>query len=117
MNKLGQRIKERREELGLSQEALAKKLNYTSRSTIAKIEADINDISQSKIIEFAKALNCSPAYLMGWDDNPTKVTDDEDPVIIRRLKKGTDKMDDDTKQKFMEYIIAQYEDYFNDDEE
>ena len=35
---LYQRIKERRESLGMSQEELAKKLGYKSRSTINKIE-------------------------------------------------------------------------------
>ena len=65
---IGKRIKERREELGLSQEDLAIKLGYKSRSTINKIESGINDITQSKVIEFAKALNTTPAYLMGWEE-------------------------------------------------
>ncbi len=67
---LGERIKKRREELGMSQEVLAQKLNYKSRSSINKIELGLNDISQSKIMDFAKALRTSPAYLMGWDENP-----------------------------------------------
>ena len=65
---LAQRIKQRREELHLSQEELAKKLGYKSRSTINKIEMGKNDITQHKIAAFAKALQTTPAYLMGWDD-------------------------------------------------
>ena len=65
---LGNRIKQRREELRLSQEELAKKLGYKSRSTINKIEMGKNDITQHKIAAFAKALQTTPAYLMGWDD-------------------------------------------------
>lgn len=65
---LYQRIKKRREELGLSQEELAKKMGYKSRSSINKIEMGENDIPQSKIIHFARALNTSPAYLMGWTE-------------------------------------------------
>lgn len=61
------RIKERREALGLSQDELALKLNYKSRSTIAKIESGANDIPQSKIKAFAEALNTTTSYLMGWD--------------------------------------------------
>lgn len=53
---LYERIKARREELEMSQEELAKILGYKSRSTIAKIEAGENDITQSKIVAFAKAL-------------------------------------------------------------
>lgn len=63
---LYRRIRQRREELGMSQEELAKKLGYKSRSTIAKIEKGENDITQTKIAAFAKALDTTPGYLMGW---------------------------------------------------
>lgn len=66
---LYQRIKARREELGMSQNELAKRLGYKDRSTIAKIEAGINDITQSKIEAFAKALNTTASDLMGWDES------------------------------------------------
>ena len=64
---IGLRIKERREELGMTQEELSKKLGYKSRSTINKIEMGINDIPQSKIERFAQALEVPPIVLMGWD--------------------------------------------------
>ncbi|MCI8336491.1 MAG: helix-turn-helix domain-containing protein [Peptococcaceae bacterium] len=67
-----QRIKALRERQGLSQEDLANLLGYKDRSTIAKIEKGINDITQSKIIAFAQALNTTPAYLMGWEDEQNK---------------------------------------------
>ena len=44
---LYKRIKARREELGMSQEELATKLGYKSRSTIYKIEMGNIDITQS----------------------------------------------------------------------
>lgn len=77
MPDIGKRIRKRREELGMTQEELANKLNYKSKTTIAKIENGTNDIVQSKVVEFAKALKTSPAYLMGWIDiaeenKPTK---------------------------------------------
>ncbi len=62
------RIRTRREQLNMSQEELAKRLGYKSRSTIAKIESGENDITQSKIVAFAKALGVKPGYLMGWED-------------------------------------------------
>ncbi len=64
------RIRTRREQLNMSQEELAKRLGYKSRSTIAKIESGENDITQSKIVAFAKALGVKPGYLMGWEDAP-----------------------------------------------
>lgn len=72
MNILGQRIRMRREELGLSQEKLAQMLGYVSRSSITKIENGTNQLTQPKIEEFAKALGVSPSFLMGWENNPIK---------------------------------------------
>lgn len=74
---IGDRIKSRREELGMSQEELAKKVGYKSRSSVNKIETDGRGLPQNKIVMFAKALQTSPAYLMGWIDiaeenKPTK---------------------------------------------
>jgi len=63
---IGDRIKARREELGISQEELAKKVGYKSRSSVNKIEIDGRGLPQGKIVAFAKALQPSPAYLMGW---------------------------------------------------
>ena len=65
---IGDKIKERRESLELTQEELAKRIGYKSKSTINKIEMGINDIGQAKINAFAVALECSVAYLMEWED-------------------------------------------------
>lgn len=66
---IGKRIKICREALGLTQAELAKKVGYKSNTTINKIELDINDIPLSKVKEFAKALNTTTAYLMGWEED------------------------------------------------
>lgn len=74
------RIKMRREELGMSQDELATRLGYKDRSTIAKIEAGVNDITQSKIKSFADALDTTTAWLMGWENSTednTKIPDDQ----------------------------------------
>ena len=63
---IGKRIKERREYLGMSQDELARKVGYKSRSSVNKIEMDGRGLPQSKIIAFANALETTPAYLMGW---------------------------------------------------
>ena len=67
---IGDRIKERREELNLSQEELARQLGYKSRSSINKMELGIQDVPQRKIKEFAKALDCSIGYLLE-DEKPS----------------------------------------------
>lgn len=87
---IGKRIKKRREELQLSQDELAKKVGYTSRSTINKIEKEINDITQSKIVAFADALDTTPAYLMGWDNDLEKKAEEFKPYTIETLRKIID---------------------------
>lgn len=88
------RIRTRREQLNMSQEELAKKLGYKSRSTIAKIESGENDITQSKIVAFAKALGVKPGYLMGWEEpsasSPIPITQQEETHIkkYRQLDDG-----------------------------
>lgn len=62
---LGKRIKDKRIELNMTQEELAKKSGYTSRSSINKIELGLVDLPQSKIILIAQALGVSVSYLLG----------------------------------------------------
>lgn len=71
MIQLYKNIKERRIQIGMSQDELAKKTGYTSRSSIAKIEKGEVDLQQSKIELFAKALGVSQSELMGWEENAT----------------------------------------------
>lgn len=70
---IAQKIKERREYLNLSQEDLANKLGYKSRSSINKIEMGLSDIPFSKIKDFAKALETTPAHLMGWTEEEERI--------------------------------------------
>lgn len=65
---LGTQIRKRRQELGWSQEELANKMGYASKTTINKIELGINDIPQSKIMKFAEVLGISVAWLLELED-------------------------------------------------
>jgi transcriptional regulator with XRE-family HTH domain len=68
MSTVSENILMLRKQLGLTQEELAIKMGYKSKSTINKIELGINDIPQSKIIKFAEVLGTTPAFLMGWEE-------------------------------------------------
>ena len=76
MSTIGNRIRNRREELGLSQDELGKRLGYKSRSSINKIELDQRNLTQSKIKAIADALETTPSYIMGWDE-PDQKFDEE----------------------------------------
>ena len=63
MSTIGSRIRNRREELGLSQDELGKRLGYKSRSSINKIELDQRSLTQSKIKAIADADEQFEAYV------------------------------------------------------
>lgn len=65
MSELSTRLHLRRKELGLSQEELAQRMGYRSKSSITKLEKGINDLPQSKVEELAQALETTPAALLG----------------------------------------------------
>ena len=65
------KIKRKREELGLSQEALAKRMGLKSKSSISRIENSGDDITLKDVKRIAEALECSPLELMGWIYDPT----------------------------------------------
>ena len=87
---IGERIKARREELKMSQDELAKKVGYTSRSSVAKVETNANGMVQSKVVAFAKALQTTPAYLMGWVDSENETVKKNDSISKIILKIRTD---------------------------
>jgi transcriptional regulator with XRE-family HTH domain len=80
---IGNKIKSRRIELGMTQMDLAKKMGYKSKSTINKIELGINDINQSKMKKMAHALEVPVDYLI--DDNVVETTTAS--VSVKHLSK------------------------------
>lgn len=67
MLKLYENIKQYRKEAGMTQEELARRAGYTDRSSIAKIEKGVVDLSQTKIKQFADIFGKTPGDLMGWE--------------------------------------------------
>ncbi len=80
--KIGERIRHRREELALSQDELAKRLGYKSRSSINKIENDASGLPQTKIVAIATALDTTPAFIMGWEEMQKK-NDIQTDIILK----------------------------------
>ena len=72
MSEIYNRIRIRRQELGLTTDELAKKMGYKDRSSISKIENGKADIPQSKVKEFAEALDTSVSWLLGIDQAEEK---------------------------------------------
>lgn len=68
MDNLGDKIRQRREELGLSQEELARMLGYKHKSSINKIETGGADVPRAKVPAFARALGMTPIEFSGWTE-------------------------------------------------
>ena len=64
---IGAIIRRRRIELGLSQEELAERCGFKSKSSINKMESGVQGLPQSKIIAVARALETTPGYILGWE--------------------------------------------------
>ena len=89
---VGERIKNARQEKGISQTELAERLGYKSRSSINKIEVEGRDIPRSMIVKFAQALGVTPAYLMGWEnesDNTEPTVSETYDLILKVFGKQT----------------------------
>lgn len=87
---VGERIAARRKELNMTQEELAKKLGYKSKSSINKIELKWANVPLSKLEKVAAALDCDPGYLMGWEDQqeikPPAENDEELDELLERAR-------------------------------
>lgn len=71
----GERIKEIRFNLGMSQTDFADKIGV-SKQTLYKYENDIiTNIPSDKIENIAKLSNILPSYIMGWEDDSNTITD------------------------------------------
>lgn len=75
--KIGERIKQRRKELGMSADKLGEILGK-DRSTIFRYEkGDIENLPLDILQPIAKALMTTPQYLMGWSDNKKATAPEE----------------------------------------
>lgn len=107
---MANRIKQRRTAMGYTQEELATKLGL-QKSAIAKYEnGRVENIKRSVISNMAKILECSPAYLMGWQDDRFSDADalldvqiSEDAQLKEAIKKYY-ALDDQKKKHVIDLI-------------
>jgi transcriptional regulator with XRE-family HTH domain len=100
-----QKIKRKREELGLSQEALAKRMGLKSKSSVSRIENSGDDITLKDVERIAEALGCSPLELMGWIYDPTDL-----PPHIQRYVHYFNLMSAkqrDAAEDYLKYLVSQ----------
>lgn len=114
----GDRIKKRRNELGMTQEELAKKLGYASRSSVNKVEKS-RELSNKKVKLYSDALKCTPAYLMGWDEeyaDTQETLDDQHFDLLADREAQQEKIYELMKNCFDNndiYVLQQYRNLSN----
>ena len=78
---IGKRIKDKRTELGMSQDELAAKLGYSGKSMISLIESGKRDLSTEQLVQLTKVFGCSAGDII--DD--LEPNNDDLSVLIDRL--------------------------------
>ncbi|WP_333813710.1 LexA family protein [Muricomes intestini] len=87
METIGDRIKRKRKEMGMSADKLAEILGV-SRSTIFRYEnGDIEKVPASVLMDIACALNTTSHYLMGWEEELEKQSAAPDNIYPIGVKK------------------------------
>lgn len=100
--KIGERIKQRRKSLNMSQEELALKVGYKDKTAINKIELGINGIPEKRLKDFANALNTSVSFLIGVIDDQELTSVEEELInsLVKSYKEEFNKIYDDYFEDF-----------------
>lgn len=120
---IADRIRNRRLELGLSVDDLAKLLNK-NRATIYRYESNYIKTYQPEVMEsLAKVLQTTPAYFYGYDDVDSSGAGSQ-PVPVsheaRIISGGIDKMPPERREqalKILQVAFSEYADYFKEDDD
>lgn len=117
---IADRIRNRRLELGLSVDDLAKVLNK-NRATVYRYESNyIKSYSPDVLESLAKALQTTPAYFYGYDEEDAAPAAEPNNDEIRILIPGISKLPPDQvermKKVFLASFMAMYPELKGDDD-
>jgi transcriptional regulator with XRE-family HTH domain len=86
MSKWFEKIKILRKRNGWSQTDLAKRVGYSDKSMISKIEKGTVDLPRSQLLKFAEVLDTTASELIGEIDSFSVLSDDE-KIILTNYRK------------------------------
>ena len=107
---MAERIRERRKEMGFTQEELALALGL-QKAAVAKYESGrVENIKQAVLLKMADLLDCTPAYLMGWSNVPGEADSLQPDISFQMLNDEQrlmvelfSSMSRDNRERVMEY--------------
>ena len=95
----GERIRERRKELQLTHEQLAKKVGVQKAAVNKWEKGIVVNIKRDMIAKLCTCLDCSPSWLLGWEDEDahaaavreaedllSQLSDDQLQIVLSLLK-------------------------------
>lgn len=124
---IGEKIKQRRKQLGLTQEQLAEKVGV-KKTSISNYEVNLNSPPEKVIIKIMKALECDANYLFGdYERDNLILTKHENKVITAyrnkpHMQPAVDKIldikddvsltdsDEDEENKYIKFVAARSND-------
>lgn len=109
-------LKKLRENNNLTQQQMAD-LFGLQRTTYCRYENGERQPDFELLVDISNHFGTTTDFLLGRTDDSNSRTIEDEPIIIRRLRKGTDKMDEKQQEKMMNILKASFEDLFGDDEE
>lgn len=110
-------IKSRRKELKLTLKEVADRL-HVSEGTVSRYESgEIQNMGIDKIAALAKVLECSPGYLMGWEESPeSSLHKDSQFQRLLAYYDAFNELGKDELLRYMKYLSSQNE-YKKDSDE
>lgn len=103
---IGERISQRRQELGLTADEVASELGK-SRATVYRYEnGDIEKFPVDALEPIAKVLKTTPQYLMGWENSDDQ-KERSAPELSETDRKAIElfqQMDEQSKQTFIQLM-------------
>lgn len=103
-NIINKRIKEARTRKDLTLLEVATKLGV-SEATVQRYESgDIKNIKHKTIIDLSNIFDCTPAYLMGWEDEPQMTKDELEEIEIKTIAAhAVGDLSEESIKKIIEY--------------
>jgi transcriptional regulator with XRE-family HTH domain len=103
--RMGEIIRQRRIELGLSQEELAVRCGFKSKSTISKMESGQRTTKQKNLLQVARALDLDPALLVAPEETAYLVTDPDIDLVVETMRTRPDLAAE--IMKYVKYLLSQ----------
>lgn len=104
---IGERIKAVREARGLTQIELCRKIGINKQLLYKYENSIITNIPSNRVLALSKALDTTPAYLMGWDEKEPSEEDSTEKLLYNIMK---DMSDDELTQLLLyaRYLKSQH---------